>query len=94
MSYNPCRGSGIGFNEALRLSYKYRELYVLQSLVTFKSLYKKSKYLYYWWKNENKISKRAITELMNDHELEIFKANLSKLFPKLVNVLKDSGVAA
>lgn len=94
MSYNPCRGASIGFNKALKSSERYRVLYHYEVLYTWEGLYKKSKYLYFWWVNRNKTCKVDILELMSDHELDIFKVNLSKLFPKLADVLKDSGVVA
>lgn len=54
MSYKPSRSSGIMFEKTYNKAQKYRLLYLEEiNKLTFESLKKASKYLYFWMLNEN-----------------------------------------
>lgn len=89
MSYNPCRGSGICLDRAQKSADRYRNLYVLEDMVHFDALYRKSKYLYYWYINWKKtMGSTCIEEMISRHDLEKFREFRDRLFPKLQPLIK------
>jgi hypothetical protein len=89
MSFKPAQGSGIGFEKALQKSEKYRNLYYSEiDNLSFESLKKASKYLYYWLDNENKNdTKRTVKNSILTIHYNRLKRNEKILFPKLLTIL-------
>lgn len=89
MSWNPRPGfSGATWAKAYEKGEKYRRLYVMEDTVKFDSLYRKSKYLYYWYRNEQvRNASMALKELISTHDLNTFKEFKDRIFPKLVELL-------
>lgn len=90
MSFKPCRGSGILFEKHYKNAEKYRMMFYVEiDILTFESLKKASKYLFYWLNNENKISsqKRTVENSVIRVHYERLKRNEKILYPKLLKLL-------
>ena len=88
-SWKPSRSSGIMFDKAYNNAEKYRVLFHNEiDNLSFESLKKASKYLYYWLNNENKIciKKRTVANSIDRIYYERLKRNQNILFPKLLTI--------
>jgi hypothetical protein len=89
MSWKPSRSSGIMFAKTHDKAEKYRLLFFNEiDNLSFESLKKASKYLYYWLSNENKIciKKRTVANSVDRLYYETLKRNENILFPKLLTI--------
>lgn len=90
MSYKPARGNGITFEKTYKNAEKYRQLYYEQiNELTFNSLIKASKSLYFWMLNENKTTGRKLEISFYAHitEINCLKRNTSIIYKPLLKYL-------
>ncbi len=90
MSYKLSRGSGIMFEKTYNKAQKYRLLYLEEiNKLTFESLKKASKYLYFWMLNENKTTGREMNINMYAHIVHIncLKRNKDIIYQPLLKYL-------
>lgn len=90
MSFKPSRGSGIGFEKTYKNAEKYRQLYFDQiNHLTFDSLKKSSKSLYFWMINENKTTGRKLDINMYAHitDINCLRRNENIIYKPLLKYL-------
>lgn len=90
MSFKPSRGSGVGFEKTFKNAEKYRCLYHEQiNQLTFESLKKASKSLYFWMINENKTTGRKLDINLYAHitVINCLKRNTNIIYQPLLKYL-------